>query len=416
MKKTLILLAFALIIGTAQLDAMKRAASQITTNEPQAELWLPNEMITKIAAICHPDARISLSLVNKLFNRHASARKEEGEILLDKKDRLYYLFYGCIHNLENLVKNALCYFEPEKKQINTWAEEYPDKILLNKVKNCIEQITHSNTANLLPCYPDIKIHSTIIRPLHLAINNNDDTLFALLLKQSRIDFAARKQALSSLFAMCYSNSYIDKASSSMIKLLLNYPDDVIHSPTLNVGLCSHNLTLIKLLLDYPGTNINAIRIGGLGENRGTPLHLLNVDLNMIAKSLLTHPDCNVNIQDGYGDTPLHCAISKKNSDPSAKGSLERVQLLLTHPNIDITITNNEGTTPLTSALKQLKNLQNKMTNEEVDNWQAEKYEERITEYRAIIRQLLLTHGMLNNTQRYTGKKKHRKFNENPMLF
>ena len=398
MKKIHILLSLALIVSTAQLSAMKRGSNQITApiTAPDSELWLPNELITTIAAICHPDARISLSLVNKLFNTHASVRKEEGKIFLDETYRLYYLFYGCIHNLKNLVNNALCCFEPEKKQENAWAEEYPDKILLNKAKNCIEQFTHSNATNLLPYYPDIKIYSTRIRPLHLAIHNNDDALFALMLKQSHINFAARKQALSSLFTMCDGNLYVDKVSSSMIKRLLNYPDEVIYAATLTYGLNTHNLELIKLLIDYPNINVNAIQTRGWGENRGTPLHLLNVNLNSIAKLFLTHPDCNVNIQDGYGDTPLHCAINKKNSGPSEIGSLIRVKLLLAHPDIDIDIRNKAGETPLISAIEHRKGLQKKLNNAEIDDWQAEQYKERITECHAIIRQLLIAHGLIKH--------------------
>ena len=72
MKKIHIFFSCALIIGATQLNAMKRDASQIT--EAPEELWVPSEIITKIAATCDHETRTILSLTNKCFNHWASIK------------------------------------------------------------------------------------------------------------------------------------------------------------------------------------------------------------------------------------------------------------------------------------------------------------------------------------------------------
>jgi len=128
MKRIQLLLSCALIIGSAQLIAMKRDQSHIT---PEPEIGLINnlapEIITKVAALCEPQARARLSVTNTYFNLWASEKKnnamnQEENFTFYPQDRLFYLFDGCMNNIENLVRNTLRNFNPTNASEHFWLE------------------------------------------------------------------------------------------------------------------------------------------------------------------------------------------------------------------------------------------------------------------------------------------------------
>src|SRR5689334_5274957 len=121
MKKIQIILSLFLFASTIQLYTMKRDHDQLinTSVESIHITYLPAEIITKIAVTCEPQARAQLALTNKYFNQWASIKNNSNiinheEFDISELDRLYYLFYGCIHNLENLVEKALTKINPEE--------------------------------------------------------------------------------------------------------------------------------------------------------------------------------------------------------------------------------------------------------------------------------------------------------------
>ncbi len=298
---------------------MKRNANHLmptdSINLTGFPIYIPEELITKIAAMCQPQARTCLALVNKYFNHSASIKNNpailyDEEFYVDKKDRLYYLFYGCIHNIKSLVHNALKKFDSEKKEMRFWngQEHYPDKKILSEAKYYIEQFTPTDANELLPFYPDTRIYKT--KPLYWAANQKQKNLFELLLKQPTVN--------------------------------INYQENQSHLPILFYLLLSSaedndSLSMIKLLLDQASININLQMI-----DENTPLH--HAISRFKSKSfnlLLTHPDIIVNMQNDLGNTPLHLA-AKYNC-------LDNVKRLLTHPDINLHIRNNDGQTPLALA-------------------------------------------------------------------
>lgn len=399
MKKSSFFLSLILIIGT-QLSAMKRDASQITpsTETPQ-ELWLPNELITKIAVTCDPKSRTSLSLVNKEYNKHASVRKEEGEICLHGKYRLYYLFYGCMHNLKNLVQQALKLFNPEYAYTLNFENPdqtiitYPDKKLLNLAKHHIEQLTQSDATKLLPHFPEIEI-GTKQHSLSFAVDYTDEALLLLLLKHPTADGNAlnyqNKTALNRLLFLSsvwqpftkdqdiYLHmaklllQHIDKDLDTLWAILLQavrFPSKVLletikhilaqddinintQDPTKKTILhkikCKEELdgiNILHLLLAHSNINVNT------QDNRKlTPLNAAIVAIEDFQthfekiKLLLAHPDINVNLQDHYNNTPLHNAVI--NDD------INVTRLLLAHPNINVNLQARDGNTPLHDAIER----------------------------------------------------------------
>jgi len=283
---------------TIPIVAMQHDISRITPSTHATNL--PDDVITKIAATCHPDARTSFSLVNKLCNQCASIRKEDGEILLDKGDRLYYLFYGCIYNLKNLVGNALCYFNPEDKSLS-WREEkrIPDRVLLSQAKYYIQQVSNAEAIQLLPYYVDIEIKQD--KPLLAwVISVKEKALFKWLLKQPTID--VNKQNKNGCTAL------------HCIKLTCGHTVEYIQSQIAR-GIKGWNFALKKAQAN-------------------------NVKAKMI-KALVDHPKIDINIQNRDGNTALHKAIEAN--------STRMVELLLTHPNIDIYIKNDQKKSPLSEA-------------------------------------------------------------------
>ena len=399
MKKLSLLLSFTFIIGITQLSAMKRDINQITPsiNDAQQELWLPSELITKIAAFCDPETRTSLSLVNKEYNEHASVRKEKGQSWLREKDRLYYLFYGCIHSLKNLVQHALKHFNQEYTltfNLNNSDEiitTYPEKTLLNLAKHYIEQLTQSDATELLPHFPEIEI-GTKKNALSFAIDYKDEALLSLLLKHPTTDINAlnclNKTTLDHLLfqSSVWRLSSEDQAISlNMAKLLLKYTKDfnktwatlmqaarlpskvvletvkymiaqddidinaqdnngktIIHTVECSFG--NDGTNILNLLLAHSNINVN------IQDNRKlTPLNAAIVAIEDFQahfekiKLLLGHPDINVNLQDYYSSTPLHNAVIRQDTDV--------ITLLLAHPKINVNIQARDGNTPLHDAIE-----------------------------------------------------------------
>ncbi len=372
MKKIHVLFSLLLITGTAQLSAMKRSQSQMTdttpesqitttTSETQQELWLLGDIIMKIAAMCDAETRTNWSLISKLYNRLASIKNnptivDQPEFGINEKHRLYYLFYGCIHNLKNVVQHALGHFDPEKKEVRQYShhneEYYPDKITLNEAKYHIEQFTNSESVKLLPYYPDIKINSdeTIF---DCAGNNNDVQLF---------NFCIKNANFNNLNAMprCITESvYLDpdsfhgndddnftKEEFAMLKTLLIHnrysANQLCYCYGKNIKLqlwSTPSLTAAKLFLDYDKVN-NINRCNS--DYNGMALLHIYVKLPNTVKLLLTHAKINVNIKDKKGDTPLHTAIDDSN--------LKTIKLLLAHPDVNVNLQNNDRYTPLHSAI------------------------------------------------------------------
>ena len=149
MKKIQIIFFCALIMCMTQLDAMKRDQSQMTTT-PEDNLIdnLAPELIIKIATPCDDKTRTSLSLINKYFNLWASI-KNNAAILYDdnfnfETNPLYYLSYGCNHNIEPLVRNVLRSYEPLTAARRLWIEFLKKNCEENKTSVAI--ITHLNHA------------------------------------------------------------------------------------------------------------------------------------------------------------------------------------------------------------------------------------------------------------------------------
>ncbi|KAJ2985713.1 hypothetical protein NUW58_g5388 [Xylaria curta] len=63
----------------------------------------------------------------------------------------------------------------------------------------------------------------------------------------------------------------------------------------------------------------------------------------VLKALLQCPSVDINIQDGFGNTPL--------SQAAGSGNFAFVQLLLSHPAIDVNLQNTDGSTPLLSVVR-----------------------------------------------------------------
>jgi len=264
MKKIHILLSLGLIIGTTQLRAMRCDLGQLAQSSFNSEAYLTEDLITTIAVRCHPDARTRWSSVNKLFYKLASVRKEDEEIWLNENDRLYYLFYGCIYDLKNLVRNALRYFDPESK----------DKILLHEVKHYIQQLNSTGVAKLLPHYADIEINEDKLL-LTWAIKGKEEILFELLLKLPSIDVNKKdKNDRTALHLVEYTGSWRMK------------------SPT--------GLKMVTSLVNHPKININARDKWG-----DTALHrAIQKNSCIMVELLLTHPDIDIYIKNNKGESAL----------------------------------------------------------------------------------------------------------------
>jgi len=369
MKKLLILLSCALIIGSAQLSAMKRDNSHITTApQPVQAPWLPGDIITKIAATCDLESQANLSLISKWFNQCASIKNNpaivnQPEFEINGKNRLYYLFYGCIHNLKNLVNKALQNFDPEKKKNNWYGEEYyPDKQILHEAKYQIDQCIKTDTCKLLPCYSDIERSRSADTIFDLAGSNNDAQLFNLCIKNPQFNhlnampscIAKNLDYDPALFCKVdYQNTDENwtKEQFVMLKILL------MHNRYSTNQLCYHysnnepctlplwttpSLTAAKLFLDYDTVNdINRHE----DEDRSWAPTLLHTYLNLpnTIKLLLTYPKIDVNIQDTKGRTPLHRAAR-------GRDSMETAKILLAHPDINVNLQDDDGNTPLHDAI------------------------------------------------------------------
>jgi len=218
MKKLLTFLSCTLIIGNTQLGAMKRNRSHITASPAPAQaLWLPTEIITKIAASCDPKTRANWSMSSKLYDHLAVIKNnpaivDQPEFEIKQKNRLYYLFYGCIHTIKNLVIKALQKFDQYS---------YLDMRTLTYVKHFITKLTHNDTTPLLPDYPAI---ATVIDKestmLHWAINEDlTISLIKLLLQHFPIN--------------------------------INAQDVFTKDTPLHRAIHNHNIEMVKILLAYP---------------------------------------------------------------------------------------------------------------------------------------------------------------------
>jgi ankyrin repeat protein len=360
----------------------------ITLPITPTELWLPEDLIVKIATCCEPNARIMLSLVNTLFNRCASIRKENGQLLLNKADRLFYLFYGCLHNLKNLVTSTLNYFDTELISHYTLIDgteipDYSDRVVLNDAIYHIKQFTDSDATKLLYNYikNDNILYSSIRSPVVLAIKNQDNALLSLLLKEPNIDInelcwlnkTALEQLLyfSSLKHASKSNDLntakiilaqknIDlktRAREILIQALvcpselsLEVIKHILAQDAININqryngqtilheLCDHSkhdVKILSLLLTHSDMDINIKNFYGK-----TLLHSASESSNINAVKILLDSEANVNIQDCFQNTPLHIAIDKQN--------ISIVQILLTHSTIDVDLKNCAGHTPFELA-------------------------------------------------------------------
>jgi len=369
MKKLLILLSCVIIIGSAPLNAMKRNQDQVTAEpEPAQPLWLPDDLITKIAAICDPESQANLSMTSRSFDKYASIKNNQTiinqpEFEIKKDNRLFYLFYGCLHNLKNLVNKALQTFDLEKKE-NDWRNEecYPDKQILHEAKYQIDQCIKTDACKLLPHYSDMVRSRSNATIFDLAGSNNDAQLFNLCIKNPQFNHlnAIPSWIVGSLMpgsAQFKQNTDDDftKATLAMLKILLMHKRYSAHQ------LCSYyengdpfqltlwstpSLTAAKLFLDYDTVN----DINRRGYDTDYPETLLHtyIGLPNTIKLLLTHPKIDVNIQDREGRTALHRAADVDNNN------LETTKLLLAHPKIDVNLQDSKGNTPLHMAIENYK--------------------------------------------------------------
>ena len=99
------------------------------------------------------------------------------------------------------------------------------------------------------------------------------------------------------------------------------------APIINI-----NINIVRTLIDIPATDINYQDESG-GQNL---LHKYNH--NEIAKIILDIKNCNSNISDNNGNTPLHLACQKLD--------LEKIKLLINHNRSSLCKTNKAGHTPL----------------------------------------------------------------------
>jgi hypothetical protein len=403
--KKLITTCSLLILSSFQLHGMKCNKNQIMSTPNVASL--PNEIIIDIALESSPTTRMSFSLISKLFNNRITFRNEQENILLNPRDRIYYLMYGCLYNLSNLVTHALKLFDSEKFFTRVFLKPtrmalidiYPDKALLNQaahwIKDCIKPV-NATASNLIPYFQASNVvrqadshviigsfNDRYASPLFFAIDSEDADLFQLLFKFVDNE-RERANALNYSFEEFKKKPDAIQALSSIIKLSLNTYSE-IYNKILRIGLFSQNADLIKILIDYPYININ-IHMRAEVEKDGTALHHLacgHPDSDTIVRLFFMRPELDINKQDKYGNTILHSIITN-----ILKGALSRVLLLLAHPDIKIDIANKEQETPLTLALKRIRSLKNK---------------ECIAECHAIIAQLLLAQGMIGHVDHYTGK-------------
>jgi ankyrin repeat protein len=372
MKKILILLFLVFIANQAQLCAMKRSNNQAIRRiaENPQEIYLPSEIITIIAAMCDSLSRANLSLTNTLFNNCASLKKNpnilnQPEFTIEKENKIYYLFYACIYNIKTLIPHTLKCFDPEKTAF-MWPEIYiknPDKILLNEIKFCIEQLTQNDTTKLLPYYSDAETKK-IKNTLNWAIKKRDKKLVQLLLKQPTVDInkhsSIENRSLSPLHIALQDALLSEKLN--ILKLLLsnpsldvnstdskgnNHPLHFILAKTYQSASDSHIIfceKIIKLFLTHPEIKINATEKLSFEKDLPVLSRAIYYDYNEIVKLLLTHPDIDVNLPDASGDTPLHWAINTHN--------LEVLRLLLVHPDISINTPGSENNTLLHCAILQ----------------------------------------------------------------
>ncbi len=292
MKKIHILFSCILIAGTAQLSAMKRGQnqiadtapeSQITTTMPetQQELWLPDDLIMKIAAICKPEARTNWSLVNTYFNKWASIKNnpmiiDQPEFEIEKENRLYYLFYGCLHNLKNLVKNTLQKFD---------SGSYIDHRILNYTKHFIEKLTDNDSVELLPYHPDISINQE--NALHWAVNEGlNPSLIKLLLQQPASDVNAQNDLKDTPLHIAIRDHHVQA-----VKLLLAHPDIKLNIPNddKHVVFDLARFTQRKLADKYSDL-ANQERIFGLSWIQKMTEHVNKIQKNAAIIGLLMHAD------------------------------------------------------------------------------------------------------------------------------
>lgn len=366
MKKISLLFYCALTI-ISDINSMKHSHDELIISPTAADLinyYVPTEIITTIAALCNAKTRTSLSAVNKRLNQCASIKNNEAiidhaEFTMKSKYRLYYLFYGCMHNCKKLVTHTLRYFD---------LEDDDDKAELSYAEHFIRQLTDADVTKILPYFPDIAIEPEGKNILYLPIENCDKALFALLLKQptckvnekSEWKFGEKVPALLQIIheLIYHTPCNTDRFNNymTMVKLLLAHPDIDVNVQDADGNTPLHRIqqnssrtkarNILKLLLDHPNINVN------IQNNKGnTPLHtrigynqncyLFSSPNALPIKALLAHHTININAQNNKGDTPLHVAIRNL--------EIEVIQLLLAHSDIDVTISNEDGLTPLCLA-------------------------------------------------------------------
>jgi len=178
-----IFLTCTLIVNTTHVDAMKRSTRSATANRTTLK-WdmIPNEIITKIAAVCTPETRNRFMYVSKRFNDLVSKKNPsilfEDQIKLSKEDMCNYLLFGCEKNNYCLIQNllTLCSDTNNKKNTDIVMRYAIDK---NNLKLINFLLTHVNndhkTMGLFHAIKNNRIDAiqTILTDSTLDVNHKD---------------------------------------------------------------------------------------------------------------------------------------------------------------------------------------------------------------------------------------------------
>ncbi|KAF4528734.1 hypothetical protein B566_EDAN016902, partial [Ephemera danica] len=144
------------------------------------------------------------------------------------------------------------------------------------------------------------------------------------------------------YACKYNNTEVEKILLSHDNCQINVHDDEHQNP-LHYASKRGNL---KYLLSL-NCSVNVQDVNGK-----TPLHLASMYFNVeIIKELLQRDGTLLNQQDKDGRTPLHCVFEDVGSYVTTR--YETVSCLLNFPECDINLTDNKGNTPLHLAAWRL---------------------------------------------------------------
>jgi ankyrin repeat protein len=213
-------------------------------------------------------------------------------------------------------------------------------------------LPHQDRININYMYEDNYVGHFFGTGLHIALRSERyNDLIPLLCSFRNIDMNSMHPEHDSPLFCCLHFENIEA-----VRLLLAYKDRI------NVNLMNANgetaLTMacrkgyfdfVQTLLSFPNIDINM-----LDKYQRTPLHAaMYTKSEKIVQLLVQDPSkCNVNVQDTYGDSPLHLAIRKVGSTEEDKQhQYEIVRILAALPTIDFNLQNNENETVVDVAMR-----------------------------------------------------------------